>query len=153
MAINSPLLAEVSLSGAKSVLVNITSSSNLGLLEMTEASQMIEEEAHEEVNLIWGWIVDETMEDDVRVTVIATDFQDGWQGQNPATTTRTTQTTTTTTTKDGKIPRHLLLLRPAKKQAQVDTIFLLSLRRIDHGVCGIKKTGSIPVFCCVEDVS
>lgn len=104
MAINSPLLAEVSLSGAKSVLVNITSSSNLGLLEMTEASQMIEEEAHEEVNLIWGWIVDETMEDDVRVTVIATDFQDGWQGQNPATTTRTTQTTTTTTTKDGKIP-------------------------------------------------
>jgi hypothetical protein len=46
--------------------------------------------------------VDEAMEDDVRVTVIATDFQDGWQGQNPATTTRTTQTTTTT--KDGKIP-------------------------------------------------
>ena len=79
MAINSPLLSEVSLSGARSVLVNITSSSNIGLLEMSEASQMIEEEAHEDVNLIWGWIVDEDMGDEVRVTVIATDFQEGWQ--------------------------------------------------------------------------
>ena len=104
MAINSPLLAEVSLSGAKSVLVNITSSSNLGLLEMTEASQMIEEEAHEEVNLIWGWIVDESMEDDVRVTVIATDFQDGWQGQNSVNPVRATQTPPNTNVKDGRIP-------------------------------------------------
>lgn len=78
-AINSPLLSEVSLSGARSVLVNLTSSSNMGLLEMSEASQMIEEEAHEDVNLIWGWIVDEDMGDEVRVTVIATDFQEGWQ--------------------------------------------------------------------------
>ena len=46
---------------------------------MSEASQMIEEEAHEDVNLIWGWIVDEDMGDEVRVTVIATDFQEGWQ--------------------------------------------------------------------------
>ena len=44
---------------------------------MSEASQMIEEEAHEDVNLIWGWIVDEDMGDEVRVTVIATDFQEG----------------------------------------------------------------------------
>ena len=43
---------------------------------MSEASQMIEE-AHEDVNLIWGWIVDEDMGDEVRVTVIATDFQEG----------------------------------------------------------------------------
>ena len=83
MAINSPLLSEVSLSGARSVLVNITSSSNIGLMEMSEASQMIEEEAHEEVNLIWGWIVDEDMGDEVRVTVIATDFQEGWQPSTP----------------------------------------------------------------------
>ena len=82
MAINSPLLSEVSLSGARSVLVNITSSSDMGLHEMTEASQMIEEEAHEEVNLIWGWIVDEDMGNEVRVTVIATDFQEGWQPNN-----------------------------------------------------------------------
>lgn len=82
MAINSPLLAEVSLSGARSVLVNITSSSDIGLHEMTEASQMIEEEAHEDVNLIWGWIVDEDMGNEVRVTVIATDFQEGWQPNN-----------------------------------------------------------------------
>ena len=81
MAINSPLLSEVSLSGARSVLVNITSSSDMGLHEMTEASQMIEEEAHEDVNLIWGWIVDEDMGNEVRVTVIATDFQEGWQTQ------------------------------------------------------------------------
>ena len=40
---------------------------------------MIEEEAHEDVNLIWGWFVDEELGDEVRVTVIATDFQEGWQ--------------------------------------------------------------------------
>ena len=79
-AINSPLLDEVSLAGAKSVLVNVTSSSNLGIIEVAEATQMIQEEAHEDANVIFGWIVDEDMEGDVRVTVVATEFDENWTG-------------------------------------------------------------------------
>ena len=75
-AINSPLLDEVSLAGAKSVLVNITSSSNLGIIEVSEATQMIQEEVHEDVNLIFGWIVDDDMRGDVRITVVATEFDE-----------------------------------------------------------------------------
>ena len=84
MAVNSPLLDEVSLSGARSVLVNITSNSSIGIIEVDQASQMIKEEAHEEVELIWGCIIDEEMENEVRVTVIATDFQEGWQNPRAA---------------------------------------------------------------------
>jgi cell division protein FtsZ len=78
MAVNSPLLDEVSLSGAQSVLINVTSASNITMLEISEASSMISEEAHEDANVIWGWVIDEEMENEVRVTVIATGFEEGW---------------------------------------------------------------------------
>ena len=78
MAVNSPLLDEVSLSGAQSVLINVTSASNITMIEISEASSMISEEAHEDANVIWGWVIDEEMENEVRVTVIATGFEDGW---------------------------------------------------------------------------
>jgi len=78
MAVNSPLLDEVSLSGAQSVLINVTSASNITMLEISEASSMISEEGHEDANVIWGWVIDEEMENEVRVTVIATGFEDGW---------------------------------------------------------------------------
>ena len=79
-AINSPLLDEVSLAGATSVLVNITGGSNLTMFEISEASTMIQEEAHEDANVIWGWVVDEDMEDDCQITVIATGFDDDYTG-------------------------------------------------------------------------
>ena len=77
-AVNSPLLDDISLSGATSVLINITGSSNLTMFEIHEASTMIQEEAHEDANVIWGWVVDDDMEDDARITVIATGFEDGF---------------------------------------------------------------------------
>ena len=107
-AINSPLLDEVSLAGAKSVLVNITSSSNLGIIEVSEATQMIQEEAHEDVNLIFGWIVDEDMEGDVRVTVVATEFDVNWTGNAgvkvPPRSNQREQSSTRTSTKSKEIP-------------------------------------------------
>jgi len=78
IAINSPLLDEVSISGAKHILLNVTSSSSIGVLEVSEAAQMVEEEAHADVNVIFGWVIDENLENEVRVTVIATDFDDSW---------------------------------------------------------------------------
>lgn len=76
MAINSPLLDDVSIVGATSVLINVTGNSNLTMYEIHEASSLIQEEAHEDAEVIWGWVVDETMEDEARVTVIATGFEE-----------------------------------------------------------------------------
>ena len=74
-AIRSHLLDNGSIAGARNVLVNITGNSDLLLHEVTEASTMIAEEAHADANVIWGLVVDESMADEVRVTVIATDLE------------------------------------------------------------------------------
>ncbi len=72
-AISSPLL-ETSISGATGVIINITSSPDIGLDEITTASEMITEMAHPEANIIWGTSFDEDMDDEMSVTVIATGF-------------------------------------------------------------------------------
>jgi cell division protein FtsZ len=73
-AISSPLLEEVSISGAQGVLVNITGGSNTSLVEIDEATEIIHEAAGEEANVILGAVIDENMGDDLMVTVIATGF-------------------------------------------------------------------------------
>jgi len=83
-AINSPLLDDVSIAGATSVLINITGNSEMTMFEINEASTMIQEEAHEDANVIWGWVVDENMTDEARVTVIATGFEESWLHSAPA---------------------------------------------------------------------
>ena len=83
-AISSPLLDDVSIAGATSVLINVTGSSDLTMFEITEASTMIQEEAHEDANVIWGWVVDETMGDEARVTVIATGFDEAYLQATPS---------------------------------------------------------------------
>ena len=73
MAITSPLL-ETSITGAKGVIVNITASADIGLDEISIASTMITEQADMDANIIWGAVLDENMEDEMSVTVIATGF-------------------------------------------------------------------------------
>ncbi|AHF07711.1 cell division protein FtsZ [Desulfitobacterium metallireducens] len=72
-AISSPLL-ETSIEGAKGVLLNITGGQNLTLFEVNEASEIIAEAADPEANIIFGAVIDETLKEEVRVTVIATGF-------------------------------------------------------------------------------
>jgi len=72
-AISSPLL-ETSIEGATGVLLNITGGPNLTLLEVNEASEIVGEAADQDANIIFGAVIDENMKDDVRVTVIATGF-------------------------------------------------------------------------------
>ncbi len=84
LAISSPLLDEVSIAGAQSVLINITGADDLTMYEINEASSLIQEEAHEDVNVIWGWVVDESMGDQVRVTVVATGFQEAHSIARPS---------------------------------------------------------------------
>ncbi len=71
-AISHPLLEDISISGAKGVLMNITSSSDLTLDEMTQASDRIYEEVGDDAEIIWGQTFDEELGDEMRITVIAT---------------------------------------------------------------------------------
>jgi len=73
-AINSPLLDGVSIRGARNVLVNISSGANLGMKETTTATSIIQQEAGEDAEIILGTVLDESYDDELRVTVIATGF-------------------------------------------------------------------------------
>jgi cell division protein FtsZ len=74
-AINSPLLDGVSIRGARNVLVNISAGSNLGMRETTTATSIIQQEAGDDAEIILGTVLDESFEDELRVTVIATGFE------------------------------------------------------------------------------
>ncbi len=76
-AISSPLLEDISIDGARGVLINITGGSDMTLYEVNEASSLVQEAAHEDANIIFGAVIDDEMGDDVRVTVIAAGF-DRW---------------------------------------------------------------------------
>ncbi len=73
-AISSPLLEDISIAGARGILINITGSSEMTIHDVDEASTLIQEEAHPDANIIFGAVIDESMGDEVRVTVIATGF-------------------------------------------------------------------------------
>jgi len=76
-AISSPLLVDTSIEGAKGVLINITGGRDLTLHEVSKASQLIHRLAHPEANIIFGTVIDNSMKEMVKVTVIATGFEAG----------------------------------------------------------------------------
>jgi cell division protein FtsZ len=73
-AISSPLLEDASVNGARGVIINVTGGPDISLVEVSEASSIIQEAAHEEANIIFGAVVDPAMEGRVKITVIATGF-------------------------------------------------------------------------------
>jgi cell division protein FtsZ len=73
-AISSPLLEDITICGARGILINITGGADLTLYEVNEASTLVQEEAHEEANIIFGAVIDENLREEMRVTVIATGF-------------------------------------------------------------------------------
>jgi len=75
LAISSPLLEDASVSGARGVIINVTGGPDLSLVEVSEASGIIQEAAHEEANIIFGAVVDPKMAGKVKITVIATGFE------------------------------------------------------------------------------
>ena len=89
-AISSPLLEDASVKGARGVIINVTGGPDLSLIEVSEASGIIQEAAHEDANIIFGAVVDPTMEGRVKITVIATGFD------RPAAARTTTPAATTT---------------------------------------------------------
>ena len=73
-AISSPLLCETSIEGARGILINITGGRDLALLEISRAAEIVNRLAHPEANVIFGMVIDDSMKDQAKVTVIATGF-------------------------------------------------------------------------------
>jgi cell division protein FtsZ len=92
-AISSPLLEEATIEGAKGVLINITGGTDLTLYEVNEASSIIREAADDDANIIFGAVIDETMHDEMKITVIATGFdrESADSGKNAAAAMASTQ--------------------------------------------------------------
>ncbi|WP_221583951.1 cell division protein FtsZ [Microbacterium sp. G2-8] len=76
LAVESPLL-EASIEGAHGVLLSIQGGSNLGIFEINDAARLVQEAAHPEANIIFGTVIDDTLGDEVRVTVVAAGFDGG----------------------------------------------------------------------------
>ncbi len=89
-AIASPLLEDISIRGAKGVLINVTGGPSLTLHEVNEAAVLIQDEADEEANIIFGAVIDESMGEDLSITVIATGFGGAEAEQQPKDTHRPT---------------------------------------------------------------
>lgn len=75
-AIASPLLDDVSIHGARGVLINVTGGPELSLHEVSAAAGLIQEEAHEDANIIFGAVIDDKIKEEIRITVIATGFEE-----------------------------------------------------------------------------
>ncbi|MFP4397722.1 MAG: cell division protein FtsZ [Desulfonatronovibrio sp.] len=75
-AITSPLLEDVSIDGARGVLMNVTCGTDLAIDEVSEAAEIIHEAAHEDAQIYFGTVFDEEIEDEIRITVIATGIED-----------------------------------------------------------------------------
>ena len=81
MAINSPLLEDISISGAKGLLMNITGPSDMTMDEIDDASNYIRGEVNEDADIFWGVVFDDGLEDEIQVTVIATGIENGVASQ------------------------------------------------------------------------
>ena len=80
-AMSSPLLEDARVEGARGVIVNVTGGPDLSMLEVSEATTIIHEAAHEDANIIFGAVVDPAMEGKIKITVIATGFDDAGAGR------------------------------------------------------------------------
>jgi cell division protein FtsZ len=101
IAINSPLL-EASMEGAQGVLMSIAGGSDLGLFEINEAASLVQDAAHQDANIIFGTVIDDSLGDEVRVTVIAAGFDASGPGRKPIFGTDQTSGGASTTIASGK---------------------------------------------------
>ncbi len=113
-AISSELL-DITINGARGILFNVTGGSNLTLFEVNQAAAIIKETAHPDVNLIFGAVIDPTMKDEVRITVIATGFE------------RTGIKPTVATQKPIETIQQIAVVQPARQQERVDVEQMVSV--------------------------
>lgn len=119
-AISSPLL-ETSIDGARGVLLNITGGNNLSLYEVNEAADIVADAADPEVNMIFGAVIDESLKDEIQVTVIATGFEHR-EVVSPAKKPSATGTTASTSQSQEPVDNRLGNLRPFGGQSSNDQL-------------------------------
>ncbi len=85
-AVASPLLDETSIEGARGILINFTGGPDMAIHEVEEAARIVQEAAHEEANIIFGAVIDPSLQDEVRITVIATGFTERKIEMSPSST-------------------------------------------------------------------
>ncbi len=129
-AISHPLLEDINIDGAKGVLMNITSSSDITMEEMAEASERIYNEVGEDADIIWGAVIDDDMGDEMRVTVIATGIGDKQEEKAP--------TVVTDPTYGGKVRD----ITPADVVVG-DELDVPTFRRVEHQKAVNESSGSI----------
>ncbi len=118
-AISSPLLEDVSIQGARGVLINITGGPDLTIHEVNEAATLIQEEADDEANIIFGAVIDESLSDQIRITVIATGFGEPREEiKRPPATATTTHATSAAPTSAASSPRVAFSREPLREAAQ-----------------------------------
>ena len=115
-AINSPLLEDINIEGATGILINISAGANIGILELNEAASVVQEAAHEDANIIFGAVIEEGLEDQLRVTVIATGFPNEMVDGREANTVKHQTGKTTQSTFAANMASHSSSIPTAKKE-------------------------------------
>lgn len=124
-AISSPLLEDISIHGARGVLINFTASPDVTLQEVNEAAELIHSEAHEDANIIWGMVIDEELQDRVMVTVIATGFGD--RAEEGLVTTPMSSFVAPTSSQTTEAPAFVRKQQPKETQTEVVKLKKLSV--------------------------
>ena len=119
-AISSPLLEDVSIQGARGVLINITGGPDLTIHEVNEAATLIQEEADDEANIIFGAVIDESLSDQIRITVIATGFGEPREDvkRPPTSSSVNAQAASTQGASQASAPRMAFSREPLREAAQ-----------------------------------
>ncbi|MGO9137294.1 MAG: cell division protein FtsZ [Syntrophales bacterium] len=125
-AISSPLLEDNTIQGAHGILLNITGGPDMTLFEINEASSLIQSEAHEDANIIFGTVVDEDMIDEIRITVIATGFN---EPQKPNQVTKNVSRMSTHKREDLSMPAYI---RHEKPIEHVNVVKMGMVDDVDH---------------------
>lgn len=144
-AISSPLLEDISIHGARGVLINFTASPDVTLQEVNEAAELIHAEAHDDANIIWGMVIDPELADRVMVTVIATGFGDRAAVTD---TTIVTAVTTANTVSTASISTMSTLEQPAFARAKPSGFAASSAPQASNDVIKLKK---LSVLASSED--
>lgn len=139
-AINSPLLEDVSIKGAKGILINITGSPDVTLQEVYEAADIIQSQADEDANIIWGMVVDENLKDEVKVTVIATGLEDSLSAGKKGPSTISGQT-------GPKWPTSFWNQKSANETSSIDSAASTTVAKpVKTPVINNDNNGKIPLF-------
>lgn len=137
-AISSPLLEGVNIKGAKSVLLNVTGSSNLTMQEINEGNNVIFEAAGEEANVIFGCVRKEEMNDYVSYTVIATGFEGSNQSYNSR------KTATSPKPKEKTVPGGFSILNNVKGEIDHDDLDIPTILRVKQPKASMDKEEDVP---------